>query len=151
MRAKTLYDGNPRTITTPRALLGILPLGIALACLALTAHAQAAAATAAGTAAPASSATPPASEEVPLPQSHVPPFAQVDTNHDNKIEWKEAKAVNVPKKIFDRFDFNHNGTLSETEWLFVRLHMTDFTPPKGTAAAPAAATKNGASGKDAKP
>ncbi len=106
--------------------------------------ATAAAAASAGTAAPASkTAPPPASEEVPLPQSHVPAFAEVDANHDGKIEWKEAQAVKVPRKVFEQFDFDHDGTLSQTEWLFVRLHMTDFTPPKatGTAAAPATATK----------
>ena len=73
-----------------------------------------------------------AADEATLPQSRVPPFAQVDTNHDGKIEWKEAQAVKVPKKIFDQFDFNKNGTLSQTEWLFVRLHMTDFAPPKAS-------------------
>ena len=149
MRAKTLSGEDARPVTAPRATLGILLLGMALACLPSPARGEPAAAatraaptaaTRSASAAPASSATPPASEEVPLPQSHVPPFAQVDTNHDGKIEWQEAKAANVPKKIFDQFDFDHNGTLSETEWLFVRLHMTNFTPPKGTTAAAAAAT-----------
>ena len=149
MRAKTLSGEDARPVIASPATLGILLLGMALAWLPLPARAEAAAtathaapasATGPAGAAPASSATPPASEDVPLPQSHVPPFAQVDTNHDGKIEWQEAKAVNVPRKIFNQFDFDHNGTLSETEWLFVRLHMTNFTPPRGTAAAPAAAT-----------
>ena len=105
-----------------------------------TAHAATTAS--AETTAPAGeTAPPPASEEVPLPQSRVPAFSQADSNHDGKIEWKEAQAVGVPKKTFDKFDFDHSGGLSETEWLFVRLHMTDFTPPKDTAAAPAPATK----------
>ena len=150
MQTKTLSDEAPRSASMPRAMLAMLLLGAALACLPLpargktptaTTHAGPAAATRSAKAAPASSATPAASEEVPLPQSHVPPFAQVDTNHDGKIEWKEAKAVNVPKKVFDQFDFDRNGTLSETEWLFVRLHMTDFTPPNVTTPAPASATK----------
>ena len=105
-----------------------------------TAHAATTAS--AETTAPASETAPPAaSEEVPLPQSHVPAFSQVDSNHDGKIEWQEAQAVGVSKKVFKQFDFDHSGALSETEWLFVRLHMTDFTPPKSTAAAPASATK----------
>lgn len=89
----------------------------------------------------AATATATATEEVPLPKSPIPPFAKADTNNDGKIEWSEAQAVKVPKKLFDQFDFDKNGSLSETEWLFVRLHMTDFTPPKTTTAAPAAATR----------
>ena len=149
MQTKNLSDEDTRSATAPRAMLGTLLLGVALACLPLPARGEAAApaptapaaATGSSRTTSASSATPPASEEVPLPQSHVPPFARVDTNHDGKIEWKEAQAVNVPKKVFDQFDFNHDGTLSETEWLFIRLHMTDFAPPKGTASAPATTTK----------
>ncbi len=123
------------------AALMALPLSVrAQATSAATTHAATTASAAAT--APASETTPPpASEEVPLPQSHAPAFKEVDTNHDGKIEWKEAQAVGVPKKTFDKFDFDHSDALSQTEWLFVRLHMTDFTPPKGTVAAPAAATK----------
>lgn len=119
----------------------ILAAGALALPLSAVAKAAPAKAPAAGTAPPPSTApsastaslTAKASDEATLPQSRVPPFAQVDTNHDGKIEWKEAKAVKVPKKIFDQFDFNKNGTLSQTEWLFVRLHMTDFAPPKATA------------------
>lgn len=81
-----------------------------------------------------------AAEEVPLPQSPVPPFAKADTNQDGKIEWKEAQAAKVSKKLFDHFDFDQNGALSETEWLFVRLDKTRFTPPQATVNAPAAGT-----------
>lgn len=150
MQTKTQSGNRIRGNSAMRTVSGILFVGALLMALPLPARAgaptaasiQAATAASAGTAAPAGkTAPPPANEEVPLPQSQVPPFAQVDTNHDGKIEWKEAQAVNVPKKVFDQFDFDHDGVLSETEWLFVRLHMTDFTPPRGTTAAPAAATK----------
>lgn len=76
-----------------------------------------------------------AREDISLPPSAVPPFAKADRNHDGKIEWSEAKALKVPKKLFEHDDFNNNGTLSETEWLFVRLDMTDFTPPTRAKAA----------------
>lgn len=141
---KTLHSKAWFSIKATNNAFTALLFGAILMVLPLLARAQApSAATAdARTTAPANkTAPPPASEEVPLPQSHVPPFTDVDTNHDGKIEWKEAQAVNVSKKVFDQFDFDHSGALSETEWLFVRLHMTDFTPPKGTAAAPSAATK----------
>ena len=81
-----------------------------------------------------------AAEDISLPPSAVPAFAQADANHDGKIEWQEAQALKVPKKIFDNDDFDHNGTLNQTEWLFVRLDMTDFTPAKSTSAAPASGT-----------
>ncbi len=74
----------------------------------------------------AGTAVTPAKEDLPLPSSAVPPFAQVDTNHDGYIDWKEAQAVKVPKKVFDHYDFDGNGKLNQTEWLFVRLDMTDF-------------------------
>ena len=118
-------------------LLAILVLGTA----AISARA-AAPATAAGTAhATPQAATSPtqaqAQEDISLPPSAAPPFAQVDTDHDGTIDWKEAQAAGVPKKIFDHDDFDGNGKLNETEWLFVRLDMTDFTP---RTKAPAAAT-----------
>lgn len=65
----------------------------------------------------------------PMPKSPVPKFKQADTNHDGKIEWKEAKAVGVSQKLFKRDDFNHDGTLNKTEWMFVRLDSTDFKSP----------------------
>ena len=90
-------------------------------------------------AAPATVASPKNSthtgEDISLPPSSVPPFAAADRNHDGKIEWSEAKALKVPKKIFEHDDFDNNGTLSETEWLFVRLDMTAFTPPTRAKAA----------------
>ncbi|MGA7965530.1 MAG: hypothetical protein WCB49_06550 [Gammaproteobacteria bacterium] len=57
------------------------------------------------------------------PKSAVPPFKQVDTNHDGKIEWQEAKAVHVPKKIFKQNDFSNTGKLTRSEWQFVRIEM----------------------------
>jgi len=60
-----------------------------------------------------------------MPKSPVPKFKKADKNGNGKISWKEAKAVNVPKKLFKRDDFNHNGKLNKTEWMFVRLDMTN--------------------------
>lgn len=127
----------------PLPYLCSLALGLSL--VAVSAHAASAAKPkAAGTAAttprsaPHAQTTPRTVEDVPLPQSPVPPFAQVDTNHDGKIEWPEAKAVGVPKKLFNHFDFDHNGSLTETEWLFLRLDMTHFAPTATTKAPPAA-------------
>jgi hypothetical protein len=76
-----------------------------------------------------------AREDISLPPSAVPPFAEADRNHDGKIEWSEAKALKVPKKLFEHDDFDNNGTLDETEWMFVRLDMTVFTPPTRAKAA----------------
>lgn len=58
-----------------------------------------------------------------LKSSSVPPFKKADTNHDGKIEWKEAKAVGVPKKLFKQDDFRQDGKLTKSEWHFVRLEM----------------------------
>lgn len=80
-------------------------------------------------AAPKPSGPPPSASAPSMPKSPVPPFKQVDTNHDGKISWKEAKAVGVPQKIFKADDFDHNGELNETEWMFVRLDMTKFNAP----------------------
>ncbi len=114
---------RPHTLPAVALLLGLV---------AFSAHA----------AAPSTAASPTNSvhtrEDISLPPSAVPPFATADRNHDGKIEWSEAKALKVPKKIFEHDDFNNNGTLDETEWLFVRLDMTTFTPP--TRRAKAAAT-----------
>ncbi len=66
-----------------------------------------------------------------MPKSPVPKFNKADTNHDGQIEWKEAKAAGVPKKLFKRDDFNHNGKLNKTEWMFVRLDMTDYKSQSG--------------------
>ena len=60
-----------------------------------------------------------------MPKSPVPKFKKADKNGNGKISWKEAKAVGVPKKLFKRDDFNHNGKLNKTEWMFVRLDMTN--------------------------
>lgn len=53
----------------------------------------------------------------------VPPFKKVDTNGDHRIEWKEAKAVGVPKAVFHRFDYHHDGKLTMTEWKLVDVAM----------------------------
>ncbi|MDN5865366.1 MAG: hypothetical protein L0I62_09185 [Gammaproteobacteria bacterium] len=73
-----------------------------------------------------------ASTAKPMPKPPVPKFAEADANHDGKITWKEAKALGVPKKIFQQDDFDRTGYLNETEWMFVRLDMTDFAPPPTT-------------------
>lgn len=72
-----------------------------------------------------------------MPKPPVPKFAQADTNHDGKVSWKEARALGVPEKLFKQDDFDKSGDLNETEWMFVRLDMTDFTPPGATSSAPA--------------
>lgn len=56
-------------------------------------------------------------------QPPVPSFAKVDTNGDHEIEWKEAKAVGVPKAVFKRYDYHHDGKLTLTEWRLVKLAM----------------------------
>ncbi|MGH8126964.1 MAG: hypothetical protein ACRETC_01160 [Gammaproteobacteria bacterium] len=124
----------------------LLPATVLLSLTAVSA--QAAAPTPATTAATAPVTTQPApsaktvahaKENITLPPSAVPKFSVADTNHDGKIEWNEAQALKVPKKIFKHDDFDNNGSLNETEWLFVRLDMTDFTPATATKA-PASAT-----------
>jgi hypothetical protein len=77
-----------------------------------------------------------------MPKPPVPKFKQADANHDGKISRQEAKALGVPKKIFDRDDFDKSGDLNETEWMFVRLDMTDFTPRAGTTPAPIPASSH---------
>lgn len=57
----------------------------------------------------------------------VPPFKKVDTNGDHKIEWKEAKAVGVPKAVFQRYDYHHDGKLTLTEWKMVKVAMIQTT------------------------
>ena len=55
----------------------------------------------------------------------VPPFNKVDSNGDHEIEWKEAKAVGVPKAIFKRYDYHHDDKLNGTEWKMVKLAMIE--------------------------
>jgi hypothetical protein len=63
-----------------------------------------------------------------MPASKAPAFNKADTNHDGKIEWSEAKAAGVPKKLFKQDDFNHTGKLTKSEWHFVRLEMPAKPP-----------------------
>lgn len=69
-----------------------------------------------------------------MPKSAVPKFKKVDTNHNGKISWKEAKAVGVPKRLFKQNDFNHSGTLNKTEWQIVRIEMPAKKPSSPGAA-----------------
>lgn len=69
-----------------------------------------------------------------MPKSAVPKFKKADANNDGKIEWKEAKALGVPKKLFKQDDFSHTGKLDKTEWQFVRIEMPAHkkgSPPGG--------------------
>lgn len=100
--------------------------------LALTALAAPAAALALGTGA-SMQAQP---GHTKMPKSALPKFKKADANHDGKIEWKEAKALGVPKKLFKRDDFNQSGKLNKTEWQFVRMEMPankKGSPPGGFA------------------
>lgn len=57
--------------------------------------------------------------------SSLPDFKKVDTNGDGKIEWAEAKAQNVPRSIFDKEDYEKNGSLDESEWMLVGFDVTE--------------------------
>ncbi|MGH8426460.1 MAG: hypothetical protein ACRES7_00560 [Gammaproteobacteria bacterium] len=78
-------------------------------------------------------------EPVKLP---VPAFSKVDTNKDNQIEWKEAQAVGVPKSLFERFDYRHDGKLTLTEWKMVEVAMihTQSLPATNTSLPPVPAS-----------
>lgn len=95
-----------------------------------------AAALAAGTGAPAVATGSAAGVKGPFGARHapVPPFGKVDKNGDGVIEWSEAKAAGVPKKIFTEEDFHHDGKLTLTEWRLVRVAMvpTRQLPAAGT-------------------
>ncbi len=82
-------------------------------------------------------APPPASASTAMPKSPVPPFAEADADHDGKISRSEAKTLGVPEKIFKQDDFDKNGALNPTEWMFVRLDLTDFGPAAASAPRPA--------------
>ena len=73
---------------------------------------------------------PKSSHKSKMPASAVPTFKKADTNHDGKIEWKEAKAVGVSKRLFKQDDFNHTGKLTKSEWHFVRIEMPAKKPPR---------------------
>lgn len=64
----------------------------------------------------------------------VPSFRKVDTNGDGAIEWSEAKAVGVPRRLFRAEDFHHDGKLTVTEWKMLRVAMvpTRRLPAAGT-------------------
>lgn len=91
------------------------------------------AAACAASAAPPATAPQPATAAIPMPAPPVPEFKHADANHDGKISRKEAQRLGVPKKTFTNNDFDRNGTLNQTEWMFVRLSMTDFAPPAASA------------------
>lgn len=86
---------------------------------------------------PTGSAESPATsaEAVKLP---LPKFSKVDTNGDGWIEWKEAKAAGVPRKMFEREDHGQPGRLSITEWKLLRLAMikTPYSLPKAGSKSP---------------
>lgn len=71
----------------------------------------------------------------------VPTFSQADKNNDGWIEWSEAKAVGIPKSVFDQHDQQKKGKLTMTEWQVVRLEMIKTPYPL-----PKAATQTGSSG-----
>lgn len=63
----------------------------------------------------------------------VPAFDKADTNGDHRIEWMEAKAVGVPRGIFHRYDYQHDGKLTSTEWKLVNVamvHTVDLPRPE---------------------
>lgn len=98
--------------------------------LTLTALAAPAAAFALGSGSPSQSSP----HHTTMPKSAVPKFKKADANHDGKIEWKEAKALGVPKKLFKQDDFSQTGKLDKTEWQFVRIEMPanrKGSPPGG--------------------
>ena len=53
----------------------------------------------------------------------VPSFKKVDSNGDHEIEWSEAKSAGVPKAVFKRYDYHHDGKLTFTEWKMVKVAM----------------------------
>ena len=57
----------------------------------------------------------------------VPSFKKVDSNGDHEIEWNEAKSAGVPKAVFKRYDYHHDGKLTLTEWKMVKVAMVDTT------------------------
>lgn len=73
----------------------------------------------------------------------VPAFKKVDTNGDHRIEWKEARAVGVPRQIFRRYDYHHDGKLTLTDWKFVKvamLHTSALPRPESTSLPPVPAS-----------
>lgn len=71
----------------------------------------------------------------------VPKFSRADKNNDGWIEWSEAKAVGIPKSVFEQHDQQVKGKLTMTEWQVVRLEMIKTPYPL-----PKAATQAGDSG-----
>lgn len=73
----------------------------------------------------------------------VPAFGKVDTNGDHFIEWKEAKAVGVPKATFQSDDYNHDDKLTPTDWKLVQMdmiHTASLPKPESTAMQPVPAS-----------
>ncbi len=69
----------------------------------------------------------------------VPSFSKADSNGDHHIEWKEAKAAGVPKAVFQRYDYHHDGKLTLTEWKMVKVAMVNTVtlPATGSKSLPA--------------
>lgn len=49
----------------------------------------------------------------------LPEFEQVDQNDDSVIDWEEAKAVGVPREVFDAEQ--QQGVLTQPVWDYVIL------------------------------
>ena len=61
----------------------------------------------------------------PITGRTLPAFKQADTNHDGKIEWKEARADKVPRAIFKKEDYESSGTLDRSEWTLADFAITE--------------------------
>lgn len=69
-------------------------------------------------------------EPTAWPKSDLPPFKKADKNGDGKIEWKEARALDVSKARFDKNDFEHNGKLDRTEWMMLGFDRSNAMSKK---------------------
>lgn len=49
----------------------------------------------------------------------LPEFEQVDTNGDSLIDWEEAKAVGIPREVFEAEQ--QKGYLAKPTWDYVIL------------------------------
>ena len=69
-------------------------------------------------------------EPTAWPKSSLPPFKKADKNGDGKIEWKEARALDVSKARFKKNDFEHNGKLDRTEWMMLGFDRSNARSKK---------------------